>query len=179
MSIKDKLPQEATPKILITGCGRSGTRYVSEALKEWGLDVGHEIEGKNGTADWYKALNPKGYDLVLHQVRHPLDAIMTLHTLSDQSWEFISKNTTVKESDPMDLKCMKYWFEWNLMAEHFSIATYRVEAITPLFPNTKSDHNSRINMRTKRKTWKDLEKIDKELAEGIRLLALKYGYADA
>ena len=41
-------------KVLITGCGRSGTQYLSEVLKYHDLDFLHEdIRGKDGTISWF------------------------------------------------------------------------------------------------------------------------------
>lgn len=83
-------------KLLITGCGRSGTLYASEVWKGQGLDVRHEnplppngCMGKDGIASWYMAVddpNPPfgpsaaGYefDFIIHQVRHPLKVIASV-----------------------------------------------------------------------------------------------------
>lgn len=80
-------------KLLVTGCGRSGTLYASEVWKSQGLDVRHENPdppngqmGKDGIASWYMAVDdpdpPFGpsangyeFDLIIHQVRYPLEVI--------------------------------------------------------------------------------------------------------
>jgi hypothetical protein len=77
-------------KLLITGCGRSGTLYTAEVWRSLGLDIQHERPipshgsmGRDGAASWFMAAddtNPpfgpgtSGYqfELVLHVVRHPL-----------------------------------------------------------------------------------------------------------
>lgn len=38
--------------VVVIGCPRSGTGFISQLLKEHGLDVGHEVWGKNGISDW-------------------------------------------------------------------------------------------------------------------------------
>ncbi|MCE9634050.1 MAG: hypothetical protein K8Q92_07695 [Methylophilales bacterium] len=82
-------------KLLVTGCGRSGTRYAAMVWQSCGLDIRHErpmppdgLMGADGMASWYMALEesnpppPHGpsranyqFDHVIHQVRHPLLAI--------------------------------------------------------------------------------------------------------
>ena len=38
--------------VVVIGCPRSGTGFISQLLKEHGLDVGHEVWGKDGISDW-------------------------------------------------------------------------------------------------------------------------------
>lgn len=83
-------------KLLITGCGRSGTFYATEVWRSLGLDIRHErpipphgCMGEHGVASWFLAVddpNPPfgpsaaGYkfDCVLHLVRHPLKVIASM-----------------------------------------------------------------------------------------------------
>ncbi len=83
-------------KLLITGCGRSGTLYTTEVWRSLGLDIRHERPiplhgsmGRDGAASWFMAVddtNPpfgpgtRGYnfDFVLHVVRHPLKVIASV-----------------------------------------------------------------------------------------------------
>lgn len=41
---------------LITGCGRSGTRFIAELLRSFGCDFRHERTGGDGSACWYCCL---------------------------------------------------------------------------------------------------------------------------
>lgn len=81
--------------LLITGCGRSGTTYISAVLQEFGLDVRHECYGADGICSWpmtvvdddlpWKWLPPgRNKDMkfthILHQVRHPLKVIASFYT---------------------------------------------------------------------------------------------------
>src|SRR5687768_4502287 len=100
-------------KLLVTGCGRSGTLYASEVWKRQGLDVSHENPlppngwmGKDGIASWYMAVDdpnppfgPSGagyeFDFVIHQVRHPLKVIASVaqFVLKDPlSFDYIERN---------------------------------------------------------------------------------------
>jgi hypothetical protein len=102
-------------KLLITGCGRSGTMYASEVWKTQGLDITHENPlppngsmGKDGIASWYMAVNdpdpPFGpsacnyqFDFVIHQVRDPLKVIASVaqFILRDRlSRDYIERNAT-------------------------------------------------------------------------------------
>jgi len=81
--------------IVIIGCARSGTKYISSLFNKVGYDVGHEKLGKDGIASW--GLVPdsgkvpygpsfselRGRDMtVIHQVREPLAAIASIETLA-------------------------------------------------------------------------------------------------
>lgn len=88
-----KIADMELKKLLITGCGRSGTFYATEVWRSLGLDIRHERPvpphgsmGKDGMASWFMAVNdlnpPFGpsaigyeFDFVLHLVRHPLKVI--------------------------------------------------------------------------------------------------------
>ena len=83
-------------KLLITGCGRSGTLYATEMWKALGLDIRHErpvppngVMGADGMSSWFMAVDdpqpPSGpsalgykFDVVLQQVRHPLKVIASV-----------------------------------------------------------------------------------------------------
>jgi hypothetical protein len=49
--------QLETKKILGLGHPRTGTKYTSNLLKSWGLDIGHEALGKDGIVAWQLATN--------------------------------------------------------------------------------------------------------------------------
>lgn len=83
-------------RLLITGCGRSGTLYASELWRRLGLDIRHErpvapngVMGEDGMASWFMAADdpnpPSGpapldyeFDVVVQQVRHPLSVIASV-----------------------------------------------------------------------------------------------------
>lgn len=101
---------ESLKQICITGCGSSGTKYITKVFNRMGLQVGHEKISIHGMASWYVAVgsnheriiyserderyNPNHtynthpcYDdffsppITLHQVRHPLKTISTLQRM--------------------------------------------------------------------------------------------------
>ena len=132
------------PSLLITGCGRSGTTYVSKLLSEAGLELLHHDVGPDGSVDWCLAVTSdvplpwgkKGrssadyvFDRVLHQVRAPLAVISSSMTIKDRSWDYISNFTSIEPQDSSIRKSMLYWLEWNRLAEAKADITYRVEQI--------------------------------------------------
>lgn len=100
-------------KLLVTGCGRSGTLYLTSYLQKLGLDVRHEnpippngVMGKDGMISWFMAADepnpPMGpgrshyeFEYVLHLVRHPLKVIASVAQFilkSDiRSYKYIKK----------------------------------------------------------------------------------------
>ena len=164
--------------IVIIGCGRSGTTFISKHL-----GLGHEKLGETGIACWQAVVkNNNGFyeitddDFVLHQVRHPLDAISSCHTIMmDSSWDLIHNNIEqVDIDDSLLSKCMKYWYYWNLMAEKRAISTYRVEEVLSEVPQTT---NSRKEWDTyKRIEWSDLKKEDRKTMQNDQEIIERYGY---
>lgn len=147
-------------KLLVTGCGRSGTLYASEVWKAQGLDVRHENPdppngqmGKDGIASWYMAVNDpdppfgpsaEGYefDLIIHQVRHPLDVIASCaqFVLKDPfSRDYIERNAPQTRPSPEEqalspkdhrvLQAARYWYYWNLLAQKKGDVTIQVESL--------------------------------------------------
>lgn len=121
-------------RVLVTGCGRSGTRYATRAMSAIGVSLGHEKDGEDGRADWHLAADPSGYDLVLHQVRSPLEVVASCYTISDRSWHFMAARSPVRITDPLLVRCMSYWVYWNELAEFSSHTTYRVEDMVMELP---------------------------------------------
>lgn len=191
------------PRVVITGCARSGTKYMSRVLKRHGLDVEHERVGSDGTVDWKWAplVDPAGV-MVLHQVRHPLKVIASCRTLIRSSWEYISRHIAVSvppkgvqiTPDVLLLRCMNYWAQWNSKVERKALFRFRVEdleydleAICSYFgcdPDPRvlefvpKDLNTR-RWKFKPVTWDDLSRISVEDTRAIRGMAKRYGYEDA
>lgn len=130
--------------ILITGCGRSGTRYVSYLIDQLGLDVGHERMGRDGIASWYMAVasdrSPFGpasadylFKIILHQVRHPLAVIPSTLSFKGRSWDYICENLGLDpHQEPLRLG-LAYWYSWNLRAGELADWRYRIEDIADIF----------------------------------------------
>ena len=101
-------------KLLIIGCGRSGTLYSADVWRSLGLDIVHERDhrsglynGIDGIASWFSVVddpNPpfgpsiigQDFKLILHQVRHPLKVISSFAQFilqkGEKSPKFIEKH---------------------------------------------------------------------------------------
>jgi hypothetical protein len=132
-------------KLLVTGCGRSGTRYTTFVLRRMGLDVPHERLGRDGIASWTMAVDAEnrpygppssscGFEHVFHQVRHPLDVIRSATTFGPDSWAFICEHTPCRPGEPALLRAARYWLHWTRHADLRATFTYRVEAMDEVFP---------------------------------------------
>jgi len=192
-------------RIAIIGCGRSGTTYTSKLFKKAGYSLGHETLERHGISSWYATPNtwrrcfgPAQKELRLlniprvHQVRHPINAISSVATFKEKSWDYVARYIPIEPGDSVLLRSMKYWYYWNLLAEECSLFTYQVEqinsslgellrvggfdrmrfddALLESFPKNvnRRDHGSL--------TWDNLKTENPELADRIRELSRKYGY---
>ncbi|ACR14765.1 hypothetical protein [Teredinibacter turnerae] len=163
-------------QLLVTGCGRSGTKYISLLLRMLGKDISHEsgeVLGKDGIASWYLAADcdraPFGpgsrglaFEHIFHQVRHPLKVIPSMGDFRKDSWEFLSQWVAVSDDEPLTLRCAKLWCDWNELAESKATWRYRIEALPEIFEefcarlNVPADRSAlqrvptNINVRPKR-----------------------------
>lgn len=131
-------------KLMITGCGRSGTRYITFLLRRLGLDVGHENVKKHGIASWCTAVDAEqtpwgisaqkyNFEQKFHQIRHPLLVIPSACSFKENSWLYICNHIPVSIDEPVLLRSAKYWYYWNLEAEKVCDWNYRIEDITTVF----------------------------------------------
>jgi len=190
--------------LLITGCGRSGTKYISMVLRRAGLDVGHETRlGEDGIvssfwtvdADRYPGRHVQGpqpkFDVILHQVRNPLRTISSLTTGSQKSWKWNARYIPIAEDAPALRKAADYWYYWNLLADARSDWTYNIElleeeweefsrmtGITCTYGEATDGLSKNTNTRPHIEyTWTDIKHIT-PLYEEIRILAMSYGYQE-
>lgn len=190
-------------RFLITGCGRSGTKYMATVLQTIGLDVGHERLGRDGAvsgiwtveSDSYPSFHQQGprphFDLVLHQVRHPLPTIGSVTTGSPESWEFNCRFIPATLKEPLLIRCAKYWLYWNRIAQEQATFTYRIENLKKVWIGlmrllrTEASYDQIIHlsrsMNTREHpevTWDVLEKnVPRPLVDEVKALGRSYGYA--
>lgn len=184
---------------LITGAGRSGTKYIATVLRKCGLDVGHEGLGESGIvsgfycfdADWYPndrhPVPRPQFDLILHQVRHPLRVIASMQTT--HSWEWACQFLPIDESAPLLQRCCYNWLIPNETAERQAAFTYRIENLEGVWSELQrligfdasykiaaslpNDINSRPHGNV---TWNDVQKAVPEAYSTIVNAAERYGY---
>jgi hypothetical protein len=160
------LNQKDKKKLLIIGCARSGTFFSAEIWRKLGLDIQHERDkridgsvGKDGFASWfltaedpYPPFGPSAsevdFDLIFHQVRHPLKVIPSTAQYILQygiySPGFIEKHlpniplspeeSELNSKQQLLLKAARYWYYWNLMAEKKASQTIQVEEMEKNLP---------------------------------------------
>lgn len=130
--------QPFSTRVLITGCGRSGTKYASFALQRLGLEVPHEQLGRDGISSWTMAVaaesRPYGppssgvsFQHIFHQVREPLATIASCMTLNSESWDFICRHVECPPFAPALIMAATYWLLWNKKAEEIATWRYRIE----------------------------------------------------
>jgi hypothetical protein len=139
---KHASPRTAAPpfsrRVLITGCGRSGTKYASFVLQRLGLEVPHERLGRDGISSWTMAVEtesrPYGppssavsFQNTFHQVREPLATIASCLTFNDESWDFICRHVECPRLAPVLVRAATYWLLWNEKAEEIATWRYRIE----------------------------------------------------
>lgn len=130
-----------------------------------GLDVRHEMPvpphgtmGADGMASWYMTVDdphpPYGpsardyaFDLVIHQVRNPLDVIPSVAQFvlnNPPSRAYILRHAPATRLGVRDrlrprrqrllLQAMRYWYAWNLLAAAKAEETVQVERLLPALP---------------------------------------------
>ncbi len=119
-------------KVIVTGCGRSGTLYMSKVLTALGFDIGHEGFMADGVSSWYiveptraQAVKDmvRGCDVVfIHIIRSPLEVISSMMRCelirTRSSLDFFAR--TNPEYNDLELieRCARYWVEWNKFAAY-------------------------------------------------------------
>ena len=175
-------------KFLIIGCGRSGTGYMAKLFQSWGYDVGHEVEGKDGTANWYKSYEPvtklkEDYEHVIHIIRNPVDQISSGQTFGRlETWLTIYR--FVPEAHNFHSKIellMWYWLKTNqLVRDKKPDFTLRIEHIRndfKILPFAKDYLDEKVNAKPHSDlTINDLEKTNNLLWQQIKSFAQLYGY---
>jgi len=183
---------------LITGCGRQGTKYIAKALSMCGLDVRHESVGTDGTVSSFYCFESDTYpgdhivprpsfNLVLHQVRNPLDTISSIQT--GMSWNWTCKFLPVGAEDELVKRCCYNWLVFNEHAEKQAAMTYQIEKLENVWGelqnligfNKPYKNIERLprNINTRRHTnlnWCDIKRAAPEIYEDIVLASERYGY---
>jgi hypothetical protein len=137
-------PQRSSGLVLVTGCPRSGTKYISCLLAELGLDVQHEAMGRDGSSSWCMAVDadetPWGpprrehtFTTAFHQIRNPVAVIPSFSTLQEPSWRFVYAHTPCRPEDPPLVRAAKLWYHWNRHTERVTEWRYRVEQLPAVF----------------------------------------------
>lgn len=148
-------------RLLVTGCGRSGTGFLARVLTVAGLEARHEGHSPAFKPHQHKWPDPwKGTEVswlaaahldtlpenlpILHQVRNPLAvtrSFLGFGFFTDpekhQSGVGPYRNFMKHHAPEVALwdepidQCLQYWVTWNLKVERHAVLTYRLESLTP------------------------------------------------
>jgi hypothetical protein len=140
-------------KLLITGCGRSGTAFIAKILRIVDLEATHEVLFNPVRCSWphehigiesswlaVPHLHKLPLDVVVfHQLRNPFDVIRSL-----MGYDFFNRPESkayrnfVYEHEPSIKKlttdidrCIAYWILWNTRVQKRAEFTYQLEELTP------------------------------------------------
>jgi hypothetical protein len=129
--------QDKKIELFLTGCGSSGTKYISVLLNKNGFDVGHDFYpiGKMGFVSnqivndevwvYYRGQYPKNekislskFSNIIHIVRHPLSVIASVMKKWQRRgaiWPHVKEGPLASEKDKSIsiLNAMKYWLYQN------------------------------------------------------------------
>ncbi|KAL1496587.1 hypothetical protein AB1Y20_014192 [Prymnesium parvum] len=164
-------PLAGTSRLLITGCGHSGTHAVHAALRRHRLAASHEALGADATVGWpFAAHGAAAADLwpfrnaslllaphepIFKLHRDPLFAVAALargftedgrciqRGYDGLSWALAGRFVSLPEPKAAArwYSCLleprarlrlalHYWVKWNLLADKWAAASFRVEALT-------------------------------------------------
>ena len=186
-------------KNMITAHPRSGTRYISHMLTYLGIDMPHEVPGKDGIVSWQHIC--KGpwsvkCDNVIHLVRHPLMVIASsayvLHESAFPFMMYVGGLNDYNIENPIE-RFMLTYVMWNELIEERAIWRFRLEDvnnnISELVTRLGFDYNTerlksfnafKHNVVNRKDhpvlTWDDLRNTNKKLYKKVKEMARRYGY---
>ena len=175
--------------ILITGIGRSGTKYTNQLLNKAGIITGHEMLNVDGIVCWKHAIYSYNFKQVFHQVRNPLNCISSLQTISKNSMQLMAKYVDIDKQKSWLNQCMQSYLLWNEMSGGRAVKTYQVERIETVWNELVAAFGRKNiampemdkTVHSRKGSYKvlsvaDLNNEDKRLTNKIIKLAKKYGY---
>ena len=183
---------------LITAYPRSGTAYMAELLQAHGLKVGHEHFRKDGLVSWLHIsrghwlylIRQWQYDVILHQVRHPLKTIASAQTLGWQSYKYMAPHLNGSAPRSLLEYIMQTYIAWHKLIKTKAHYFYRVEDVAEVLPQIfalighefeavgelpPSNANTRAGSFEPLE-WADLYEVNYWAADEIYNLAAEYGY---
>lgn len=175
-------------KLLVVGCGRSGTTYFATFLRAMGVRVRHERLGADGSVGWNAVFTflPEAFHHRWLLVRHPLDVIASVASYPGCA----TKQKCLEFPADPTLRALEYWVRWNTLCDSVAEHVVRVEDIRPGsetvawireqlgVPKRRPTPNiSQMNGRPHPNiTWETLNATDAALSGRARALATRYGY---
>jgi len=201
-------------KILVIGYAHGGTSFTASLFQHFGLDIRHEdYRGADGVSSWPYAVDDdflnsvlgwkqrgdiSQYDIVLHQVRDPLNSIRSVAPEPEWTKIFRKRHLSFFDHDNPLASGLRSWTGWHELCDKIAHWTYKIEDLSNPdiwkkfkelcqldknldYPNLKKNINSKRNKshglwKNINNSWENFKKIDPEFAERAYNLAIKYGY---
>jgi len=181
----------STRRVLIAAHPRSGTLYICRCLETLGLDVKHE-KPATISVGYQEMLKADDYDLVIHQVRHPLNVIRSVincaqtyknmfkvigqeppksycqHRVTQSMWTWIHFNRAIAERAAWRFRIEDIDDEWPRLMQSLEVGP------APLPPVDRRTHHRRSPYRDM--TSLDLWNLAPSLYEEMMTFAKDYGY---
>jgi len=177
---------------IITGCPKSGTKYMAELLTVGGIPCSHEYKyrlvgvptPRKGKAESSWVAAPYVADTkakVIHIVRNPLEVISTLRKVkffereSHAHTSFVlNELPQLRKLKPID-RYERFWIDWNALIKPHADFTVRVEEGEKIFEKLKIKpqkiyQNKKCNTNGIRQIW------DRKLSTEFIRTANYYGY---
>lgn len=176
---------------MIAAFPRSGTRYISRFLKQFEIDMPHEVPGPNGVVSWQHISPGKYYvecDNVIHMTRHPIQVISSAYyVLHASAWPFMGRSIPGIDANIDWIKIMRAWIEWNNIIEKRAVWRFKIEDLYKVYPelverlggknSVEPNFIKRVNARVHPlASYQFLEKQSKEVFLEFRNKAEQYDY---
>jgi hypothetical protein len=161
-------------KLLVLSYPRSGTRYIRTALADLGMRIGHETVLEDGVVSWCHIMEPA--DLVVHQVRYPLDAINSFRKCSAYAKRYVRDVTGISMEGNQFVFLAEAYLAWHDLIENRKPAfRYRVEDLP--WPRTDfTDHGRRVPTKDDLTISRLYSMGEDYLAVRLSNLIEEYGY---
>lgn len=136
--------------VVITGCQRSGTAWIAAVVTACGYWCSHErfireekrfpLRPDVIESSWSAVPSLPDLDAwVVHQVRHPLRVVascLARGTFSERGadsvrWAAVQHPAIRGDGDDELHRALRYWFEWNRLAEPHADQRWRLEDLAP------------------------------------------------
>ena len=136
-------------RLLVIGCPRSGTQFITGLLNNFGMRVAHERMAEDGTVNcaWLATkmrgdtlIKTKGrqhydFDQIVHIVRHPLKCIDSMSRELPPSWWDWQEQHSKLHVDPRNIEeVAAFWVFWADGCQHLCDQHIRLEDIQHLMP---------------------------------------------
>lgn len=183
---------------VVLACSRSGTKYAAKFYRRLGFDFNHEKIGEDGGVGWNVSLPgcvaDDDFDVVLHQVRNPVNVIQSLPTHNKCMWGVLSRHLGPFHKEKL-IRCVQYWVAMNRNCEARAQMTYRVEdlkkgtetvkrlsGLLGFDSNAVPEMGTRVNSRRNRKRqyiklrFSRVREFSGELYDELCDMMCRYGY---